>query len=120
MPFAIASPPVDLPDIPTPNIACFSHWNLDPLRLVPEIGSALEDFDLMSFDTLPLPDQMPQMKGGASVRPEDPLYLFCKYGDFVFCEGHVGSKPAFQDSVKIFFLVFPLVQSLERFVPSAS
>jgi hypothetical protein len=120
MPFAIATPPVDLPDIPTPNIACFSHWTLDPLRLVPEIGSALEDFDLMPFDTLPLPDQMPQMKGRASVRPEDPLDLFRKYGDFVFCEGHVVSKPAFQDSVKIFFLVFPLVQSLERFVSSAS
>lgn len=100
MPFAIASPPVDLPDIPTPHIAGLGHRTLDPLRLVPEIGSALEDFDLMPFDTLPLPDQMPQMKGWASVRPEDPLYLLREYGDFVFCEGHAVIKPAFQDSVK--------------------
>ena len=31
MPFAIASPPVDLPDIPTPHIAGLSHRALDPL-----------------------------------------------------------------------------------------
>ena len=107
MPFAIASPPVDLPDIPTPHIAGLGHRALDPLSFIPEVRPFLENLDLVSFDTLSLPDHIPQVKGWTSVSPDDPLDLLRKYGNFVVSEGHGFIKPAFRDSVKIFSPHFP-------------
>ena len=88
MPFSITTPPIDLPDVTASHIAGLGDPTSDPLGFVPEIRPLLENLDLISFDTLSLPNHIPEVKGRAAMSPDDPLDLLGKGCNFVLCESH--------------------------------
>lgn len=101
MPFPITSPPIDLPDAAAANVSGLGHTTFDPLRLVAEVRSLLENLDLIPFDALPLPDHVPEVQGRTTMSPDDLLDLLREGCDFVVSEGHGFIKSAFRESVKI-------------------